>query len=139
MAMLVQKTIRTCTCSWSLLFPKERRLARYKVEWFALAGEKVALHANRVGEAAVQVFRGLGFTLCPASVRMGGRWGCTAGPTNIQVPTSSPDPPLDVAAMVAIAVPARREPPRGDGGHRRASPPGAAARRWWPSSGQPAG
>src|SRR5579883_3176587 len=56
-----------------------------------------------------------------------------AGSTNFPVPTSSPDPTLHVAAMLAIAVPARREPPPGAGGHRRASAPGAAARCWWPS------
>src|SRR5579883_3404772 len=47
--------------------------------------------------------------------------------------------PLLAAAMLAIAVPAHREPPRGDAGHRRASPPGAATRRCWPSPCQPTG
>jgi hypothetical protein len=73
-----KKTIRTCTCFWSLLFRKERRLAIHQGEQFSFAGEKVALQANKIWEAEVQVFRVLGFTLCPASVRMGGRRGCTA-------------------------------------------------------------
>jgi len=42
------------------------------------------------------------------------------GFTNFPVPNSSPDSPLDVAAMLAsIAGPERREPPPGDGQHRR--------------------
>jgi len=41
--------------------------------------------------------------------------------------------------MLAIAVPARREPPLGDGQHRRACPPGAAARRWPASPLHPTG